>query len=535
MENQIQDETPSNLDENVSVEEKSAENAMQVDNTLEEAEAPAAEVETPQVEENTATEVEETSEEGKNESSSEETVEAPVVEEVAEEPAAEAPVAEAAVEAKSDDEKSEEGSEEEAPVSAVQEDIAAEEAAKAAAAQLVKDVIEKEEEFDKLVAKATPIELALLLERFYDVDTLRPLIPKVGMIKRTFDKIKQENAEDIDAAVLGRFNMALARFNRKRGDWERSQESNKAQNSVIKRDLLDQLRKIVEEEKVTAINEVRDIQQKWRDTGYIKQDDVFGFSQEYKRYLDVFYNLRSHYRELLEMDRKHNLEEKKKVIAKIEALIPTEGDVSREGWKERSEKIQALQEAWKTLGPVPREEDEANFEKYKKTLDEFYGLRSKYYESQDDERKENAEKKQVILEKLKTYTEFSSERAKDWNGKTKEILAIQEEWKGIGPAPTSVNKDLWKEYRSICDKFFSNKSVFFKQFDAQRAENYKKKLEIIEKAEAVKDNEDWRATAEVLKQFQNDWKAIGPVSDRHSNKIWKRFRAACDHFFRQKK
>ena len=114
---------------------------------------------------------------------------------------------------------------------------------------------------------------------------------------------------------------------------------------------------------VTAIQAVREIQQKWREIGLIKNEDVFGFGQEYKRYLDLYYNLRGHYRELLEMDRKHNLEEKQKVIAKIEELIPQEGELTREGWKQRSEKVQSLQEVWKTIGPVPREEDEANFER----------------------------------------------------------------------------------------------------------------------------------------------------------------------------
>ena len=111
------------------------------------------------------------------------------------------------------------------------------------------------------------------------------------------------------------------------------------------------------------------------------------------------------------------------------------------------------------------------------------------------------------------------------------MLALQEEWKQLGPAPFDVNKDLWKSYRALCDQFFEKKSTFFKSFDEKRAENLKKKAALCEEAEAIQDSDDWDNVAKKLKELQAEWRKIGPVHERHSQKVWKRFRSACDHFF----
>jgi hypothetical protein len=248
----------------------------------------------------------------------------------------------------------------------------------------------------------------------------------------------------------------------------------------------------------------------------------------------VFYHLRSQYQELLELDRKYNLEEKKRVVEEVESLIPEDQQTTRDEWNRRSERVKQLQEYWRTIGLVPQKDAETMNASFHDALDRFYELRSGYYELQDQQRVENEIKKKAILAKIKTYHDFDSKKPKEWTEATDEILKLQAEWKTIGPGPIETNKSLWTEYRAECDHFFHRKAEFFKHFDEERTENLAKKTAICEKAEAVMNSENLKDTTETLKKLQEEWKSIGPVHERYSNKIWKRFRTACDTFFARK-
>ena len=172
------------------------------------------------------------------------------------------------------------------------------------------------------------------------------------MIKRSFDK--KTDGETADKDLLSRFSTALARFNKKRVAYYAERERDKEENSQKKYALLERLKTIVQEEQVTKIQEVREIQNEWRNIGWVLQKDIQPLNETYRQYLDIFYNLRSKYQELLDLDREYNLKQKQAVIANIEKLIPEE-EVSREVWNERSIKVRAYQEEWKAIGHVPRE------------------------------------------------------------------------------------------------------------------------------------------------------------------------------------
>lgn len=396
------------------------------------------------------------------------------------------------------------------------------------ASGLLAEILGDAENFESVVEKSQPQELGLLMDAIAERGDVGEFISKVGLIKRSFEKKTDE--ETIDRTLLSRFNTSLARFNKKRTAYYAQRELEKEENSRIKYEILEQLKTIVQEEQVTNIKEVRALQDRWREVGWVLQKDIQPLNSTYRQYLDIFYKLRGQYQDLLSLDRKYNLEEKNKLIAAIEALIPEEA-VEREVWNELSQKVKNLQASWRGIGHVPRENlDEVNGN-YRNALERFYEMRSGYFELQDQARGDNATKKQELLEQLRGYAEFDSQKARDWNEATKKVLALQEEWKKIGPGPMEVNKQLWKDYRSLCDSFFDKKGKFFKNFDKQRGENLKLKIAICEKAEALTESEDWKETARVLKELQAEWKTIGPVHERHSNKIWKRFRKACDTFF----
>lgn len=397
---------------------------------------------------------------------------------------------------------------------------------------LLDEIIGDHTNFDATVEKSTPNELVLLIETIATRGKVSDFAQKVMTIKKSFDKKTDE--ETTDTAIVSRFQVAFGKFNKKRAAYYAEREREKEENSKRKKELLEQLKQLVQEEQVTKISEVRDIQQKWRETGWVAQKDVQPLNETYRQYLDIFYNLRSKYQELLDYDRKYNLDEKKKVIDEIETLIPTEEGTTREEWTARSAKVKNLQEVWRTIGLVPRESLEEINAAFRNVLDRFYELRSSYYELQDQQKNENAAAKRSLLERLTPYGTYTSDKAKSWNEATRKVLAMQEEWKKIGPGPLEVNKQLWKEYRQICDTFFNNKGEYFKGFDGQRSDNLARKIAICERAEALAESSDWKETAKVLKELQDEWKQIGAVHERHSNKVWKRFRKACDTFFERR-
>ena len=448
----------------------------------------------------------------------------PETEAPAEESTEDAPAEEAPAVAAEADESGEDAGEGEEGEASEKGDEGGQEVANSLLAEILGD----ETNFDTVVEKANPNELALLMESIAERGDVGEFISKVGMIKRSFDK--KTDGETADKDLLSRFSTALARFNKKRVAYYAERERDKEENSQKKYALLERLKTIVQEEQVTKIQEVREIQNEWRNIGWVLQKDIQPLNETYRQYLDIFYNLRSKYQELLDLDREYNLKQKQAVIENIEALIPEE-EVSREVWNERSIKVRAYQEEWKAIGHVPRENVEEINTGYRGVLDRFYELRAGYYEVQDAQKGENAIKKKELLEQLKVYSEFSSDKAKDWNAATKAVLEVQAKWKTIGPGPIQENKTLWKEYRALCDSFFNKKGGFFKNFDAKRSDNLKKKIAICEQAEALMESEEWKETAQTLKDLQKEWKTIGPVHERHSNKVWKRFRKACDHFF----
>jgi len=409
-------------------------------------------------------------------------------------------------------------------------------------AEVVKDEILDEilkkssEEMEKMLATANANELVLLMERFFHTDNIPAAIPKVGMVKRAFDALRGQSADAVDNDTIARFSTALARFNKKRAEFQKLQEEERAKNVELKKAIIEKLKAIVDSGDVNKLNEVRAIQTEWREIGQIPKKDYELVFNEYKFLLDTFYKNREMHFELIEYDRKINLQEKYKVVEEIYKIIPQGENVSKkEAWEKASEELNNLQQQWRTIGFVPKENIEEVNLKYKEALDKYYEIRKQFFAAMEVEKKENATKKLALLEKLEPFAAFASDKARDWNKATEEVMALQETWKKIGRVPRQDSTTLWNRYRAACDSFFANKASFFKKFDEERAQNLQKKRELCEKAESFLGSTEWEKTAEKLKGLQAEWKQVGPVPYRQSEKLWKRFRAACDKFFESKR
>ena len=327
-----------------------------------------------------------------------------------------------------------------------------------------------------------------------------------------------------------RFNLAFNKLRERKNQYFNSLEKQKEHNLNVKLEILEKIRELVDSEETgTSIKALKDLQTQWKEVGVIPSSQVKSLWANYNALLDRFYDQRSIYFELKELDRKKNYDLKIELCEKAEQLS------EQENIREVIKQLNELHEEFKHLGPVPKDEQEAVWERFKAASDKIYARRKEYYEKLKDELKINELAKEALVEKVLPFSEFNSERISDWNAKTKEIIAIQKEWESIGSLPKekakSINKQFWTSFKS----FFNKKGQFFKKIEEERRSNLKLKQELVEKAEELKDSEDFRKTSDALKKLQRQWKEIGPVPEKFRNEVFLQFKKACDHFFERRR
>jgi len=249
----------------------------------------------------------------------------------------------------------------------------------------------------------------------------------------------------------------------------------------------------------------------------------------YHALVDRFFDNRNIYFELKELDRKKNLAAKTELCLRAEKLadVPRMGEAIRE--------LNELHEEYKHIGPVAREEQEPLWERFKKASDAVYKRRDEYMANLQQEFAKNLELKEQIVAGASEFTAFTSDRIKEWNQKTTQIMALQKRWEAIGAVPRAKTKEINKKFWSAFKTFFSNKGVFFKKLDESRQQNLELKKELVKQAEALKNSPDSEKTANELKALQAKWKEIGPVPDRVRESIFQEFKTACDFFFEQRR
>ncbi|MDF2157933.1 DUF349 domain-containing protein [Algoriphagus sp. CAU 1675] len=326
------------------------------------------------------------------------------------------------------------------------------------------------------------------------------------------------------------FNKYYFEFRSQVSSIRKEAEKQKEKNLEAKTEILNRLRDLVDGEETTlSMNTIKSIQEEWKAIGPVPSAQNRSLWASYNALMDRFYDNRSIYFELKELDRKKNLETKLELCEKAEAL---------KGLKDLKEAIKSLNELheeFKHTGPVPREDQESVWQRFKAASDAVYDRRKDFYESQKEVFKKNQLEKEALIEKLATYSDFKADRIKDWNTKTKEILEIQKSWEKIGPVPRESGKEINKSFWAAFKQFFHNKNQFFKGLDEIRATNEAKAEELIKKAEELMESTDWQNTANALIKLQQDWKKLGPIPEKSRDGLYKRFKNACDSFFENRR
>ena len=316
----------------------------------------------------------------------------------------------------------------------------------------------------------------------------------------------------------------------KRSELAAEVEKQKEMNLQVKLSIIEELKDLLEspEDANKNYTESKRLQQQWNEVKLVPQASVNELWKNYQLYVEKFYDLLKLNNEFREYDFKKNLEIKTHLCEAAEKLAEEPDVVSA------FHQLQKLHQEYRETGPVAKELREEIWARFKAASTAVNRRHQQHFDALKEAEQQNLDQKTVICEIIEgiDYNELTNFAA--WDNKTQEIIALQNKWKTIGYAPQKMNVKIFERFRAACDTFFNKKAEFFKAVKESMSENLEKKRALCEKAEALKDSTDWKATADVLVKLQKEWKTIGPVAKKHSDAIWKRFIAACDYFFEQK-
>ncbi len=305
------------------------------------------------------------------------------------------------------------------------------------------------------------------------------------------------------------------------------QEEEKQQNLKRKQEILERIKELTTtpEEAANAFQEVKQLQQEWREIKTIPAENSTELWNTYKLVQEQFYDLLKMNFEAREYDFKKNLETKTALCEAAEKLAEEEDVISA------FHKLQELHNQYRETGPVAKELREEIWTRFKQASTAVNRKHAAHYEAIRLQQEENLAKKSELCDKVEMISTAECKNTADWEAKSKEIIALQAEWKTIGFAPKAMNVKIFERFRTACDQFFVAKNEFFSELRNRFQENITKKEELVRQAQALQDSTDWKQTTEKLVQLQKEWKTIGMVPRKTGDTLWKEFLAACDKFF----
>ena len=325
----------------------------------------------------------------------------------------------------------------------------------------------------------------------------------------------------------------LASFKERKAQYLQALEKEREENLARKNNLLNELKSIIDapDEVGKQYQRVQQIQQEFKSITDVPAQAVTDLWKTYQNYTEQFYDLLKINKELRDYDFKKNLEQKEALCKSAEQLTEVEDVISA------FKQLQILHNEWREIGPVAKELREDIWNRFKEASTVINKRHQTYFESRKETETQNETAKTALCEEIEqiiaSLNDIDSYTA--WDEKTQVILSMQERWKSIGFASRKNNTILFERFRQSCDAFFAAKAEYFKRAKENLNANLDKKRALCEKAEALKDSTDWKATTDALVAMQKEWKQIGPVAKKHSDIVWKRFNEACDYFFEQKK
>ena len=327
--------------------------------------------------------------------------------------------------------------------------------------------------------------------------------------------------------VKEEYNKLLSEYKRTR-DAYYSELENRLNENLEKRLLvIERLKALIDEaDPKTMYTVFKEIQDSWKQIGPVPKTRYNDTWKIYHFHVERFYDLLHLSKDYRDLDFKNNLEEKLKIIAEAEALT-LEKDVNY-----AAKKLQDLHKAWKEdIGPVASEMREEIWKKFSNATKKIHDRRHEHYKEMRSKVQEIIEKKLEVIQELNNYDFSKNDSHNDWQKSIKEIEKLRQKYFDAGKLPYAKSEEVWQKFKAATKRFNAAKNAFYKQEKSGQQDNLKKKLALIKIAESFKDSEDWEEATNTMKKIQSDWKKIGHVPRKFSDDIWKKFKAACNHYF----
>lgn len=323
------------------------------------------------------------------------------------------------------------------------------------------------------------------------------------------------------------FKAQMAVIREKRAHIMQQQEAEKQANLEKKLEIIEKIKAMTTspDEAGKSYNEFKELQQQWKDIKNVPADKANELWRNYQLYVEQFYDLLKLNSEAREYDFKKNLEMKTKLCEAAEKLADEEDVISA------FHQLQELHQQYREIGPVAKELREEVWARFKAASTVINKRHQQHFEDLRAKEEENLARKTALCEKVEELGKVENKGAADWEKRSKEIIDIQNEWKTIGFAPQKMNVKIFERFRAACDDFFGRKAEYFKTLKVTFSENIEKKKALVEKAQALADSTDWKATSDKLIALQKEWKTVGMVPKKLGDQLWQEFLGACNKFF----
>ena len=322
----------------------------------------------------------------------------------------------------------------------------------------------------------------------------------------------------------------LEKYREKKTDYSKIQEAEKYENLKKKYDIIDKIKDLVNREESInkTFHDFRTLQNDWHAVGVVPQASLKDIWENYHHTVELFYDYIKINKELRDLDLKKNLESKLVLCENAEALMlePNAVNAFRD--------LQDFHNQWREIGPVPLDSKNEIWERFKEATAQINKRHHEYFEKQKDDQKKNLDAKIALCEEVEAIIQSELKNFRDFDEKADKVVGFQKIWRTIGFAPKKQNNKVYQRFRDACDAFFEKKRSFYADNKEIQLNNLQKKIDLCVQAEAVQESTDWKSTSDILIKLQRDWKDVGPVPRKQSERCWKRFRKACDHFFNRK-
>ena len=322
----------------------------------------------------------------------------------------------------------------------------------------------------------------------------------------------------------------IEKFKERKSDYNKVQDAEKNENLKKKYAIIESIKELVNREESInkTFHEFRFLQNEWHSIGIVPQSALKDLWENYHHHVEIFYDYIKINKELRDLDLKKNLELKVKLCEKAEELLLEPNPINA------FRLLQDYHNQWREIGPVPLESKNDIWERFKEATSRINKRHHEYFEKQKDDQRKNLETKISLCEQVESINQLEIKNFKDFDEKADKVVELQRLWRTLGFAPKKQNNKIYQRFREACDAFFEKKRSFYANNKEIQQNNLQKKIDLCIQAESLQDSTEWKATSDQLIKLQREWKEIGPVLRKQSDKCWKRFRTACDHFFDRK-